>query len=625
MKNQKEMLSKLKFLSLLDLALFIPSNYDDTTLSDSLIIGEQITVLAHVESIKSLGNKLQINLFLPKFKRFVTATLFKVTPYHFVTFAVGNELFIQGKLTLFGSYLQLSQPKKITTIDKIIPKYKTTLRNSEILQIIESLINYENLKNEGLSEVEIQTILMLHFPQKNNNIWQLSIDCHDDKSSRSDGHCEELATKQSINNRRTFKSDITKTLKTIEAYNHFKKLKGKRVDFLPNSVLSNDIKSFINSLPFTLTDEQLSVIDEIRCDFLNPQKAAKRVIIGDVGSGKTIVILASAMMALPKKSVLMAPTSLLALQIYEEAIKFLPKNINIALVMQGKMIGDYKEADFIIGTHALLYKDDLPQIDLVMVDEQHRFGTNQRNLLSKLASKKETKAHMLQFSATPIPRTQAMMDSALVDVSLITKTPFIKDISTHIISKEDFLPLLSRVKDEISKNNQILIVYPLIEQSEQIPYQSIDEARGFWEKNFENVYVTHGKDKEKDEVLIDFREKGNILLATTVVEVGISLPRLTLVVIVGAERLGLATLHQLRGRVGRLGLKSHCYLYTHNRQNERLIKFANTTSGFDIARLDLEFRNSGDIIDGTMQSGQKFKWLDMANDEEIIKNVMMRV
>lgn len=597
MKNQKEMLSRLKFSSLLDLALFVPSSYDDTMLSLSLSIGEDIVALARVEKIKKVGDKLQINLFLPKFKRFVTATLFKVTPYHFSIFSVSSELFIKGKVTEFNGFLQLSQPKKITTIDKIIPKYKTTLKNSEFLQIIENLINYENLKNEGLSEVEIQTILMLHFPKNLNDIF--------------------------LN--KTYKNDITKTLKIIEAYNHFKKLKGKRVDFLPNSVLSNDIKSFINSLPFQLTDEQLSVIDEIRCDFLNPQKAAKRVIIGDVGSGKTIVILASAMVALPKKSVLMAPTSLLALQIYEEAIKFLPKNINIALVMQGKMIGDYKEADFIIGTHALLYKDDLPQIDLVMVDEQHRFGTNQRNLLSKLASKKETKAHMLQFSATPIPRTQAMMDSALVDVSLITKTPFIKDISTHIISKEDFSPLLSRVKDEISKNNQILIVYPLVEQSEQIPYQSIDEARGFWEKNFENVYVTHGKDKEKDEVLIDFREKGNILLATTVVEVGISLPRLTLVVIVGAERLGLATLHQLRGRVGRLGLKSHCYLYTHNIQNERLIKFANITSGFDIARLDLEFRNSGDIIDGTMQSGQKFKWLDMANDEDIIKNVMMRV
>ncbi len=597
MQNQKEMLSKLKFSSLLDLALFIPSNYDDTTLSDSLIIGEQITVLAHVESIKSLGNKLQINLFLPKFKRFVTATLFKVTPYHFATFAVGNELFIQGKLTLFGSYLQLSQPKKITTIGKIIPKYKTTLRNSEILQIVDSLISYESLKNEGLSENEIKIILMLHFP---NSL---------------DGIFEEKA----------FKREILKILKSVEAYNHFKKLKGKRVDFPPSVILTHDTHSFVASLPFRLTDEQLSVIDEIKLDLSNPLKAAKRVVIGDVGSGKTIIILASAVIALPHKSILMAPTSLLALQLYEEAMKFLPKSMSVALVMQGKNISDYKEADFIIGTHALLYKDDLPQIDLVMVDEQHRFGTNQRNMLSHLASRKDKKAHMLQFSATPIPRTQAMMDSALVDVSLITTTPFEKNIATHIISKEDFSSLLIRIKDEVAKNHQVLIVYPLVNESEQIPYQSIEEARGFWEKNFENVYVTHGKDKDKDEVLLGFRETGDILLATTVVEVGISLPRLTVVVIVGAERLGLATLHQLRGRVGRLGLNSHCYLYTHHKNSERLSKFATTTSGFDIARLDLEFRNSGDIIDGTMQSGQKFKWLDMANDEEIVMSAKCRV
>jgi len=164
-----------------------------------------------------------------------------------------------------------------------------------------------------------------------------------------------------------------------------------------------------------------------------------------------------------------------------------------------------------------------------------------------------------------------------------------------------------------------------VEESEQIPYQSLDESRGFWEERFENVYVTHGKDKEKEEVLLAFREKGDILLATTVVEVGISLPRLTLIVIVGAERLGLATLHQLRGRVGRNGLKSWCYLFTNTPKNERLQKFCQTTNGFDIAKLDLKFRDSGDIIDGTIQSGQKFKWLDMAEDEMVIDMAKVRL
>jgi ATP-dependent DNA helicase RecG len=213
----------------------------------------------------------------------------------------------------------------------------------------------------------------------------------------------------------------------------------------------------------------------------------------------------------------------------------------------------------------------------------------------------------------------------MIDVSLITTTPFDKDISTHIIGKENFSELLEEMKSEIAKNHQVLIIYPLVEQSKEIPYQSLEEGRGFWERTFEQVYLTHGKDKKKEEVLVEFREKGNILLATTVVEVGISLPRLTLIVIVGAERLGLATLHQLRGRGGRLGLKSWCYLFTNNKKNGRLESFTQTKSGFEIAKLDLKFRNSGDILDGTVQSGIQFNWLDLAEDERIVQVAKGRV
>jgi ATP-dependent DNA helicase RecG len=270
-----------------------------------------------------------------------------------------------------------------------------------------------------------------------------------------------------------------------------------------------------------------------------------------------------------------------------------------------------------------------------MVDEQHRFGTKQRQSLEALGLRQaqetnersldDRKPHYLQFSATPIPRTQAMMESELLDVSLITTTPFEREVLTQTMGREDFPALLSHIKEEISQQHQVLIIYPLVEESTEVPYQSLDESRGFWESRFENVYVTHGKDKQKEEVLLEFRERGDILLATTVVEVGISLPRLTLIVIVGAERLGLATLHQLRGRVGRNGLKSWCYLFSNTPQSERLQKFCQTTNGFDIARLDLKFRDSGDIIDGTIQSGQRFKWLDMAEDEAIVSYAKQRV
>jgi RecG-like helicase len=376
-----------------------------------------------------------------------------------------------------------------------------------------------------------------------------------------------------------------------------------------------------------------------------------------------------------------------------------------------------------------------------MVDEQHRFGTKQRQMLEQLGVRNEelgvkndrddktstlyslpatisVKPHYLQFSATPIPRTQAMMESELVDVSLITTTPFEKRITTRVIGRSDFADLLTHIQSTIDRGEQVLIVYPLVEESSEVPYQSLDEARGFWEDRFERVFVTHGRDKEKEEVLLKFREEGDMLLATTVVEVGISLPRLTTIVIVGAERLGLATLHQLRGRVGRHGQESWCYLFSnsvqrsgykvqeaegsrhsgldpeshgglegilsqaqndrvdvlssgkmgHNSrhsgldpeshdglegilsqaQNDRdqrghaihnlslrdksritrplmrLQKFAQTTSGFEIAKLDLQYRDSGDILDGTIQSGQRFRWLDMAEDEEIVSKAKGR-
>jgi ATP-dependent DNA helicase RecG len=217
------------------------------------------------------------------------------------------------------------------------------------------------------------------------------------------------------------------------------------------------------------------------------------------------------------------------------------------------------------------------------------------------------------------------MLSNIIDVTIVEDTPFKKNIETKVIGRADFSKLLYKIKEEISKNHQILIVYPLVEESESIPYQSIDEGREFWESRFDNVFVTHGRDKEKEDTLLKFKESGNILLATTVVEVGISLPRLTLIVIVGAERLGLATLHQLRGRVGRLGLKSFCYLFTNDIENKRLKEFSRTNSGFDIAKLDLKFRNSGDILDGTIQSGIKFKWLNLAEDEDIIKEAQLRI
>jgi len=590
MEEAKQLFKKLKIHTLLDLALIIPTSYNDTTLTLKPELGKINTFEAKVVESSIYAGKLRVSFILIQSGRRLSSTFFRVTPYHHKLFEVGSSHVIQGKLEEYKGYWQMSQPKSIKQIGKITPKYKTVLKESEIASLIEVYVSEQNLYNEGLDSKEVATLMHIHFPKS----------------------MEEVYTNGS------FKNEYVVVLKFVEAYNHLKKLRGKRADFPAIRALTGTIQPFIDNLPFTLTDEQQSVITDIQKDLANEEKAAKRMVVGDVGSGKTMVILASVMMALPHKSILMAPTSLLALQLYDEACKHLPKSVKVSLVMQGKDEGNYVEADFIIGTHALLYKEDLPEASLVMVDEQHRFGTKQRASLEYLVSSGEKKPHFIQFSATPIPRTQAMMESELLDVSLITTTPFEREVLTQTITKADFPNLLTHIKEEIVQEHQVLIIYPLVEESTEVPYQSLEESRGFWEEKFDNVYVTHGKDKQKEEVLLEFREKGNILLATTVVEVGISLPKLTLIVIVGAERLGLATLHQLRGRVGRNGLKSWCYLYSNFNTSERLIQFTETNNGFDIAKLDLKFRDSGDILDGTIQSGQKFKWLDMGEDEEVV-------
>ena len=597
MENDKALFVKLKISTLLDLALIVPTSYNDTTLSAALEAGMTGTYEAVVEEISSFNGKLKVVFFLPKFSKKVTSIFFRVTPYHYQLFTKGSQHTIQGRVERYNGYLQIPQPKSVKEIGKIIPKYKSVLKQSELSVLVGRYVTERNLYNEGLDSAEVAVLMQLHFPKEIREIYE----------------------------EKQYKKYIVQKLKFIEAFNHLKKLRGKRVDFPAIRTLNGDIRAFIKGLPFRLTAEQQAVITQIQVDLSREDKAAKRMVVGDVGSGKTMVILASAMIALPHKSILMAPTSLLALQLYEEASKYLSDFISVALVMQGRNEGDYTEADFIIGTHALLYKEDLPEASLVMVDEQHRFGTKQRAMLEALVSNGEKKPHFLQFSATPIPRTQAMMESELLDVSLITTTPFEREVLTQTISKQDFPNLLTHIKEEIAQGHQILMIYPLVEKSSEVPYQSLEESRGFWEEKFEHVYVTHGKDKQKEEVLLDFREKGSILLATTVVEVGISLPKLTLIVVVGAERLGLATLHQLRGRVGRNGLKSWCYLFSNTTQNERLEQFSRTTNGFEIARLDLKFRDSGDILDGTIQSGQRFKWLDLGEDEAIVSYAKERV
>lgn len=580
--------NKLGITSWCELALLIPQSYEDFRLSDKLQIHKKQLIDATVESVYRAPNSIQITFFAHNFGHTVTGVLFRPKPYMMHQFKVGDRDYYYGMIECKIGQCSMSMPRKVTNVGFITPKYKTALRNDVMQRFVQANLTKENLKEEGLDEKVIDEVLKLHFPT------------------------EEVLQRSELS------EESISALKYLELFSYMRQLAGKRRYFESLSTAQSDYKEWALTLPFELTNEQINAIEDIKND-LSKNIAAKRMIVGDVGSGKTMVILASAVMMLPHRSILMAPTTILANQLFEEAKKYLP-NVKSVLVTNKTKKVDLDEFDFIIGTHALLYRE-LPDAGLVMVDEQHRFGTQQRNMLDKLVSCAKMKPHFLQFSATPIPRTQAMIETAHIDVSLITSTPFEKNITSSVIHKSDFKDLLEHIKMEIDKNNQILLVYPLVEQSEVLEYQSIEEARSYWEKNFDNVYVTHGKDKEKEEVLLDFRDNGNILIATTVVEVGISLPRLSTVVIVGAERLGLSTLHQLRGRVSRTGLDGYCYLYTNQDSSKRLDEFVHTTSGFDIANMDLKYRKSGDLIKGVSQSGSQFRWIDLAEDEEIVKSV----
>lgn len=408
-------------------------------------------------------------------------------------------------------------------------------------------------------------------------------------------------------------SAILRTLKFVEILNYLQKLSAKKTSFPAQIYPLRDISDWLASLPFEPTRDQLSAIKDIASDLQSPL-ARRRVVMGDVGSGKTLVILASAAMNYPRISYLMAPTSILAEQIYAEARRLLPPQIKVLLVKSGDREPNFADAHLIIGTHALLYHELAPS-NLIMVDEQHRFGSNQREKIARLTENGEFRAHFIQFSATPIPRTLSMIQSELVSFSFLKQLPFEKQIKTKILQNDGFTGFMQDLRRELAAGNQAIIVYPLVQQSESSVYQSLEEAAPFWKAQFADVMITHGSDKDKEEILRRFRDEGRLLITTTIVEVGISLPRLSVILIVGAERMGLASLHQLRGRVGRKGQAGRCYLYTKLKSPpQRLREFAATLDGFKVANIDLKNRQGGDLLGGSVQHGAMFAWYDYEED-----------
>ena len=396
----------------------------------------------------------------------------------------------------------------------------------------------------------------------------------------------------------------------------------------------NVIRDFIKTIPFELTDSQKQAVNDIYRD-LKSEYPANRLIIGDVGSGKTIVAaLAIYATALDNYEVcFMAPTEILAYQHYHnllELFKDTPIRIEILTSsIKGKNRLDIldkirnHEVDVIIGTHAL-FTDDIiyNNLGLVITDEQHRFGVNQRKALRD----KGFNPDVLYLTATPIPRTLAISVFGDMDSSIIKGLPLGRQkIKTKVVLEDNFDACLNIVNEEIKNNHQIYVISPLIEESDKMDLHDVFETSEMLKNKLSNysIEVLHGKMKqsEKDEIMKRFKDNEfHILVSTTVIEVGIDNPNATVMIILNAERFGLSQLHQLRGRVGRGMDQSYCFLVTDNSDKERLKIIENTLDGFELAECDLKLRGPGDFF-GSRQSGlPDFKYGNLVSDYLILED-----
>lgn len=411
---------------------------------------------------------------------------------------------------------------------------------------------------------------------------------------------------------------------------NYLKSNDKMVVGLCRDVPFDKVSSFINSLPFSLTADQKKAVNDIYKDLISP-KRMNRLLQGDVGCGKTIVAFISLYINYLSsyQGALMAPTEILAIQHYNNITKLFP-NVKVCL-LKGKMKAKEKKevlnaikegnVDIIIGTHALISENVVyNNLGLVITDEQHRFGVNQRGNLKN----KGTMPDILYMSATPIPRTYALTLYGDMDISSIKTMPNgRKGVSTYLKSNKEIKDVLYMMLSEIKKGHQIYVVAPLISDSEKIDLESVYELEEKMKKAFGkicDVGIMHGKmsNSEKEDVMNEFKNgKIKILISTTVIEVGVDVENATMIVIFDAFRFGLSALHQLRGRVGRNALDGYCVLIS-DKESDRLKVLVNTTDGFKVSEEDFKMRGSGDLF-GVRQSGDMhFRLANIKQDFDLL-------
>ena len=619
------LLKKKKINNIFDLLWKLPKSYTDRSLSSKikdLRIGEvqTITIIPKKYSfprVRNLPNRVLCSdetgeidcIFFNSFEGYVR----KILP-------IGKEITVSGKIGYFRNKYQLTNPKYLSEDSSLIKQKHNTysLTDGITEKIYNKIINQiiENLPL--LNEWHSKNIL-----QKFDNIsWNDAIkDLHkpENVGSYQKNFYQRLAFDEIFS---TFlvNSEIRKKIKKIKKINKILDIKKQ-----------NEI---INKLKFSLTNDQLKTLKEINNDLCSSTKMF-RLLQGDVGSGKTIVSLLSALNTVNSgfQVALMAPTEILARQHYTLAKEIFPKNINIKLI-SGK--SDYKskkiilnelskhKIDIIFGTHAIFQKKvNFKKLGLIIIDEQHKFGVNQRK---RLSDKGGNNCDVLLMTATPIPRTLTMTMYGDMDLSIIREKPKSrKPIKTYSKLESKIDDVLKFIKKEIRLGHQIFWVCPLIEESKKIDHSSAVKKFEYLDKLFPNqVSLLHGKtDIEEKEIILNrfLKNEFKILVSTTIIEVGIDFPNANVIIIENANKFGLSQLHQLRGRVGRGDKESTCILMFKSNLSENAKKRINilkdTNDGFIISEEDMKIRGFGDIL-GFKQSGIKnFKLADPIHNNDL--------
>ncbi len=606
-------LNKLGVYTVDDLVNYYPYRYDHYTIDKLDNIGNKTLVKAKVLSnpilsfIKKNFNRLSFNAEIDN--KIIKVVIFN---RHFLknNLTVGKEIFIAGKYEEKNNSLVAANILFKLPTNMIVPIYhlKSGITNNNINKfIIDGLKEYQNkeiLPEEYIIKHDLITnkkaLKIIHDPENIDDL----------KQAKAKLSYQEL---------------FNFTFKT----NYLKKQTKELIGEIKN-IDEDKVNRFINDLSFKLTEDQIKAIDEIKKDMSTKTKM-NRLIIGDVGSGKTIIcVIASYINFLAGyQTAFMAPTEVLAIQHYNNIKKLFSKyDIRVELLI-GSMTKKEKEEvnrrlankdiDIIIGTHALISESTtFNNLGLVITDEQHRFGVNQRKLLNEKGNNPDA----LYLSATPIPRTYALALYGDLDVSLIkTKPSGRKTITTKQYSLKEMPTVIELIKKELDNNHQVFAISASIEDTDD-EILNVKIIKKSLEKHFpdKNIEIMHGKLKsdKKEEIMKDFKDgKIDILVSTTVIEVGVDIPNATAMVIFNAEMFGLATLHQLRGRVGRNDLDCSCFLISES-DSKRLKVLEESNDGFYISEQDFKMRNEGDIF-GTKQSGTvTFKIADIYRDSKIL-------